>query len=222
MTFLLAAAQLLWAAALLLSTPRKYRLTLLYLCCAIPATLLFRTDAGWLRAWYSVMAAPVALLRVAAGLEILHRQTEGFRRWWHLTGCAFIVAGLFAGMGWVQSGRPEVFYQLIDFRRWIQIWLGGVYVYVEAFWITQGGGWWRRDDHMAALFGIVALNHGTVSFLGGALGWNEGSWATVQLWSWAIDTVAYLLMAIRCRVSPFSDRGLRWLSRYPFARSQAR
>lgn len=219
MTSLLALSQFLWLLTLI-PLRSKYRVTLLYLLCAIPATLAFRTDAAWLHAWYPLLGPSVALLRVAAGLEILHRQTEGFCRWWQLTGCAFIVAGLFAGMGWVQSGRPETFYQLIDFRRCLQIWLAGAYIYVQAFWITQGGGWWRRADHMAAIFGVIAVNHGAVSFLGGALGWNGKSWTSMQTWSWGIDAACYLLLALICRVSPFSDPVLRLISRFPFVRFQ--
>ena len=180
----------------------QYRLTCLYLLLTIPASLSFRVESGWLHAWYPLLVGPVAVLRVMAGIEILHRQTEGFRFWWRLTGCAFVVAGMFAGMGWVQSPHPDVLQSFVEFRRLMQIWLAGVFVYVECFWLTQGGGWYRRADHFAALFAVLALNHGAVSFLGGALGWSEATWSRASWWSWLIDSGVYLAMALRCRVAP--------------------
>ena len=66
--------------------PRRYRITRAYLLVAIPATLALRPESGWLQAWYPALEAPVAFLRVAAGIEISYRQTVGFRFWTRLTG----------------------------------------------------------------------------------------------------------------------------------------
>ncbi len=197
---------------------KRYRITCLYLLACLPATLTFRAESQWLRAWYPWLALPVVLLRLAAGVEVLHRQTEGFYYWARLTGLAFLNGVFFAAMGAVQFRHADALAQTVDVRRLLQIFLGGVYVYVIAFWSTQGGAWYRQRDHLSALFGVMVLNHAAISFLGGALGWDAGAWNRVQPWSWGIDTGVYLLMAVRCRLSIDARLVHRIAGLIPFAR----
>jgi len=178
----------------------RYRLTCIYLLFCIPATLAFRAESAWLHSWYPWIAGPVVFLRLASGVEVLHRQTEGFRYWWRLMGSVFLVAGFFAGAGWVRSSHPDALQAMVEVRRLFQIWLGGVFLTSQAFWISQGGGWYRRSDHVAALFGVLALNHGVVSFLSGLQGW--GNWPGASWWSWGIDAAVYLVMGLRIRLVP--------------------
>lgn len=185
----------------LLSLGFRYRLTCLYLLVCIPATLAFRVESSWLHTWYGILAGPVAILRLVAGVEVLHRQTEGFRYWWRLTGSAFILAGAFAALAWVQSAHPNVLQSFVEFRRLLQIWLAGLFLVVELFWISQGGGWYRRCDHLAVLFGLLAMNHGVVSVLSQVRPWGNG-WGSASGWSAGIDAGVYLLMALRCRAVP--------------------
>jgi len=196
----LVASQFFCLASLLTLHPR-YRLTCLYLLFCIPATLSFRAESAWLHAWYPWMAGPVVFLRLAAGVEVLHRQTEGFRYWWRMIGSVFLIAGFFAGAGWVRSAHPDTLQSLVELRRLVQIFLGGVFLVAEGFWISQGGGLYRRSDHLAVLFGVLAMNHGLVSFVSGVGTWGD-SWGGASWWSWGIDAGVYVLMAIRCRRAP--------------------
>ena len=196
----LAVAQLFCLFSLLSLHPR-YRLTCLYLLFCIPATLSFHAESVWLHAWYPWLAAPIVLLRLAAGIEVLHRQTEGFRFWWRLTGTAFVIGGFYAACGWVRSGHVDFLGSVVELRRLIQIFIAGVFLYAEGFWITEGGGWYRRADHLAVLFGLLCLNHGVISFVSGIGKWGD-SWGSASWWSWGIDGAVYLLMALRVRYAP--------------------
>ncbi len=192
--YALTASILLCMVAVLGSGRRRdYRLTLLYLASCIPATLAFRAESAWLHAWYPVIASPVALLRLASGLEVLHRQTDGFRYWWRLMGSVFMLAGMFCGLAWVQSANPDALRSVVELRRLLQIFLAGCFLVVELFWLTQGGGWYRKADWVAAVFGVLALNHAVTSILAEIGRYGElQSWLDASGAAWLIDGFCYL------------------------------
>jgi len=193
--FLLLSA--LWCLGALARTSwRSYGLTLAYLAAVLPVTLGFRAESAWLRPWYPLLAGPLVLLRLAAGLEVLHRQTEGFYYWARLMGSAFLLAALFCCGFWVQSGGHDLLVAVVELRRLVQIFLGAVFLVVECFWLTQGGGFWRRRDHIALGFALLAWNHAGVSFLAGVVAWAPDAWERVSWWSWLVDGVAYCGMAL--------------------------
>jgi hypothetical protein len=179
----------------------RYRLTCLYLLASIPAVLAFRSESGWLHLWYPLIAVPVSLLRVIAGVEVLHRQTEGFRFWYRLIGSGFLLAGMFAGLVWVQSANSDTLQYAVEMRRLVQIWLAADFIVVELFWATQNDApFCRRADQIALLFGVVAVNHGAISFLSGLGPWEH--WWTASAWSWWVDAAAYLLLGLKARLAP--------------------
>jgi hypothetical protein len=190
----LVASQLLCLFALLRSTPKPYRITLAYLLAAIPATLAFRAESTWLHAWYPVLAGPLVFLRFAAGLEILHRQTAGFRYWWRLMGAVFLIAGMLAGLAWWRTPGADGLQSLVDFRRLLQIFSGSVFLVLEGFWTSQGGGLIRRCDRVAAVFAVLACNHGLVSFICGMWTLEAETWARLEWHSWGIDATCYLAL----------------------------
>ncbi len=211
MKLALASSQLLCLISILVSTPSRYRLTLLYLAGVIPATLLFRAESTWLHSWYLLLAGPVAILRFLACLEIAHRQTEGFRYWSRLTGSVFLLAGLFASLAWVQSAGGDALQSAVEVRRLLQLWCGSFFLVLELFWLTQGGGWYRRVDRIALVFGALCLNHATVSFLGGlGLFKGLGEWEGVQIASWLFDGLCYV--ALTREFSSGRRFPLRWPS----------
>jgi len=193
----LAASQFLCLLSLAVSTPTKYRLTLLYLLSVIPATLLFRAESAWLHSWYLLLVGPVALLRFGAALEIAHRQTWGFRYWSRLIGTCFLLAGLLASLAWVQAAPGDALQSGVELRRLLQLWCGSYYMVLELFWLTQGGGVYRRADRVALAFGGLCLNHAVVSFLGGlGLFKGLGQWEGVQIVSWLADGLCYVFLAM--------------------------
>jgi hypothetical protein len=194
MKALLVLAQVCCFLAFLFSTPLKYRLTLLYLCLAIPATLSFQAQSGWLTAWYPWIVAPVALLRLAAGVEIAHRQTEGFKYWSRLMGAVFLLAAFFAGLAWIYSYGGEL-HSVVVARRLVQIFTGAIFLVLEAFWICLDGRICRRSDWIALWFGLSCFNHATVSVLSGTRIFSPAGWASVQGWSWGIETVCLVGLA---------------------------
>lgn len=207
----LAACQFSCLLALLLSTPRRYVLTIAFLLAVIPATVAFRASDAWLHAWYPVLVGPVALLRFAAGLEIAHRQTEGFRHWSRLMGSVFLLAGMFAALLWVRSAFPDFLREVVELRRLLQIFSGAVFLVLESFWISQGGGFYRRADRIAAAWSLMALTHGGVSILAG-VGQFRGlsAWVEAAGAVWLIDGVCFVgLTGLFLGGSRFAQRGLK-------------
>ena len=188
------------AAACLVSFLRSpgYRITLVYLAAVIPATLAFRAESAWLHSWYILLAGPVAGLRFACALEVCHRQTEGFRYWARLMGSVFLLAGLLAGLGWVHVGRPGLLASAVELRRLLQLYTGAVFLVLELFWVSQGGGLWRRADQIALGFALLAWNHAAVSCASGVLRLSPGAWESVSSWSWGIDAAVYLGLTGLC------------------------
>ena len=196
MKALLIACQLACFVSLFFHLRHKYRLTLLYLLLAILATWLCRHDSGWLQRWYP-FCVPVAVLRLFAGVEVAHRQTSGFKYWGRLMGAVFLMAGMFAGLfgilTWNHAGNP--FQNLIQFRRLIQVYAGSMFLVLEWFWVTMGGGWYRRSDWLAFWFGVLCMNHATVGVLAGAGMFPTGEiWKSAESWSSAVDDLCYLCM----------------------------
>ncbi len=169
-----------------------YRITLLYLAAVVPATLAFQAESSWLHSWYIVLAGPVAVLRFSSALEVCHRQTEGFRYWARLMGSVFLLAGLLAGLGWVRAGNTGALASVVDLRRLLQIYTGAVFLVLELFWVSQGGGLWRRADQIALGFALLAWNHAAVSCASGVLSLSPGAWESISRWSWGIDAGVYL------------------------------
>lgn len=180
--------------SILRTSPKSYFLTVAYLVAVIPATLAFRAESAWLHSWYAPLAVPVGLLRLAASVEIAHRQTEGFRWWSRLMGSVFLLAGMFCALAWVQSGRPGMLVTVVECRRLLQIFAGSLFLVLECFWLSQGGGYWRRADQIALAFALLAWNHAAVSFMAAVWPFDPGPWESLQKWSWGIDGVCYLLL----------------------------
>lgn len=202
MKLALACCQLFCFASLLFHVRGKYRLTLVYLAAAIVSTLAFRSDAGWLARWYLTIVAPVTLFRLMAAVEVTHRQTDGFRYWSRLMGGVFLLAGFFAGMfailTWQHSGSP--FDSMVQLRRLVQVFTGSIFLVLELFWVSMGGGWYRRSDWLAVWFGLLTMNHATVSVLAGAGAFPiSDSWTCAQFWCSALDGVCYLGIAVSAR-----------------------
>ena len=195
MKALLVLAQVSCLLAFLFSTPLKYRLTMLYLCLAIPATLSFQATSGWLTAWYPWIVGPVALLRLAAGVEIAHRQTEGFRFWSRLMAAVFLLGGFFAGLAWIYSDGGEL-HSVVVARRLVQIFTGGIFLVLETFWICLDGRICRRSDWIAVWFGLSCFNHATVSVLSGSRLFSPAGWQTAMNWSWGIETFCLAGLAL--------------------------
>jgi hypothetical protein len=166
---------------------------MVYLMLAIPATLAFRAESAWLNSWYPFLAGPVALFRLAAGLEIAHRQTDGFRYWSRLTGSVFLLAGMFAGLAWVQSSNPTPLRSFVELRRLLHLFGGAVFLILESFWLSQGGGWYRRVDRAAAVWGVLAVSHGVAGFLSGLGRYGVvDAWLTARGVYWGVDLACYL------------------------------
>lgn len=203
--YALAASQVLCLIFLLRAYPRRYILTACYLLAVIPVTLLFRADADWLRSWYQFLVTPVAFLRFAAGIEIAHRQTEGFQYWGRLVGSAFLIATMFSGIAWVHSENPDALRSFVELRRLLQIFMAGMFLFLEAFWLSQGGGWYRRADRIAMAFAFLALNHGAVSVWAGSHRFNREQWFAVQPWSWAFEACCYVALTVLFASAPRSS-----------------
>jgi hypothetical protein len=77
-----------FAALLISPCRREYRITGLYLLLAFLATAVFRPESSWLHNWYIWIDTPVVILRFAAALECLHRQTERYPEWWVMMGAS--------------------------------------------------------------------------------------------------------------------------------------
>ncbi len=175
----------------------KYYLTALYLLVAIPATVAFQSDAAWLRSWYAILVSPVALLRFAAGVEVAHRQAEGFRWWWLLMIGVFLTPVLFTGIAWVRSPHPSPLQEFVEVRRMIQIYMAGVFICLEAFWATQGGGWMvRPKDRIAVVFGFLLLSHGAVSVAMGISHLTGDEWREIQPRLWVLDALCYSWLTV--------------------------
>ena len=200
MKLALVTSQCLCLFSLVFSCPRRYKLTLIYLLLAIPASIAFRSDEGWLRDWYVLLTGPVLAARLAAGIEVYHRQSEGFLYWCRLTGTGFVVAGMFAALSWVQSPHPDTLQSFVELRRLLQVWLGAFFVVIEGFWISQGGGILRRVDQVAFVFGLLCLNHAVVGVLKAAGFCMESVWFHCEDASWGVDAACYLVLAIIFRL----------------------
>jgi hypothetical protein len=191
-------AQSLCLLSLWWNVRHKYFWTLAYLILAICATLAYRSDVGWLKHWYALIVFPVALARLFSAIEVIHRQSEGFRYWARLIGGVFLLAWMFAGLFAIltwHEGNP--LFCLVQLRRLIQVYTGSLFLVLEVFWLSQGGGWYRRSDWMAVWFGLLCFNHATVSVLCGA--GVLPNWWDVQFWSWALDGLCYLGLAFTAK-----------------------
>ena len=200
----LVAAQACCLLAFCLSTPSKYRITLFYFCLAIPSTLVFRSAP-----WYAWTVFPVALVRLAAAVEVCHRQTAGFQYWSRLMGAVFLLSAFFAGLAWIHSGG-ELLHSFVVTRRLVQIFTGAMFLVLETFWICLDGRICRRSDWIAAWFGLVCFNHATVSVLCGSRILDQDSWEAVRGWSWGIEAVclAGLAFTAGCLTPWRSDQRL--------------
>ena len=196
-------ASILSCLLALISSPLrpKYRITALYLLSVLPATAAFQTDLAWLHSWYALLASPVVFLRFFAGVEVAHHQTSGFRWWWLLMLGILLTPILFSSIGWVCSPRPALpLQEFVELRRLLQIYMAGVFVCLEAFWVTQGGGWMiRRADRIATAFGLLLLSHGSVSVWMGARQISGEFWQIIQPCLWLIDSACYLWLTFLFR-----------------------
>jgi len=150
--------------------------------------------------WYPALLAGVAIFRLLAGLEVLHRQTYPFPFWGRLNGSAWFMAASFAGVCWLMrsdSAIPGLQGQIVDARRLSQIWMAGVFIAVEGMWIGLRAGLWRRADLVAVAWGIMALNHALSSILGFAGRWKDWArWWDGQGWTWGIDAAIFAGLAL--------------------------
>jgi hypothetical protein len=206
--FLVLSQSLCLLSLLHLDRPKLYRVFLVYLACAIGVTAAYRAESAWAHSWYLAAVGPLAVLRLAAGAEVLYRQTSEFRYWVRLAASAGLLAVMLAGVAWVQSGRPGSLATVVELRRLAQIFLGAVFLIVECFWLSQGGGWWRRADQTAAALGLLACNHAAVSFLAGLAPLSPGAWEALERASWLVDGFAYLLLTAIFRGVPLFSYAL--------------
>lgn len=154
---------------------------------------------GWEQAFAPFLIS-VLLLRTLACLEALHHQTKYFPQWPRMMAGAFLlgflVVILLAGVRDNQWAGL-----LVEYRRYLQIWLMVVMSVVELTMWDRGWGFtlrlWRRDAHVFVLY-IMAVNHGLISWWCMAKHPSDGAWLNLNTVSTAVDAVLY--MAWSCSV----------------------
>ena len=186
MALLLVLSEAICLFGLLRSPYRKvYPLLQIYVVLAIPVTLALRDDVAWLHHWYVLLGMPVAVLRLAAALEVAHRETEWFTGWIWLMPVVWFGGAVITGA--VMIAHPPtsraVLFQFVMVRRMSQLWQAAFLVMLQLWWIHHAG-LYRVKDWIAAAFTLSAMAHGLVSFAAIAWGWSESSWPVGRMISW--------------------------------------
>ena len=193
--FLLSAQSLCLLSLLISGSWKRYKVLTLLLPFAMLATYSFRTSDEWLRAWYAYLVIPVAILRFAGTLEVSYRQTHEFRYWARLTGACFLLAMFYSLSVWASS-TGEYLETWVQLRRYPQLWAAAFFLVLELFWLCSGC--WRgsREDWAAVAFAGMCINHGAVSLAGQLTRWPGLSWWRTAGWSWGVEAVGWLALAV--------------------------
>jgi hypothetical protein len=176
---------------------KQYRVMAIYLILVISGTI-FSGAKGTL---YVLVDFPISVFRLIAVLEVAHRQVENFQHWKWLMPITWLIAFSACFSCWVGWGGAWQT-QLIELRRFAQIWAFFMLACLEAWWLFQGAGWYREKDWVAAGWLLITFNHATVSFLviisGGQI--VEGR-SVIHACSWLMESMAYL--SLSAIFSPF-------------------
>ena len=174
---------------------RCYPLLCAFLILAMPATLAFKPSDP-----HILPLIMLALLRLLAGMEVLHRQSAEFYYWGRVMGSTWLLAAMLTGLCWVIRAEPvhdSRLSEVVELRRMSQIWIAMVYIVFETVWLAAGGGWFRKVDLAAAAYGVIAVNHGISSILGISGRWQRVSlWFTAQPFIWGVDAACFSALAL--------------------------
>jgi hypothetical protein len=193
---MLPASQLFCLICLLLSPSRRlYRISAVYLTVAIIATVTFQSDISWLHRWYICLDTPAVILRFAAALECLHRQTERYPEWWLLMGSVFLIGSAAQQFAYV-TPHGSTLEQFVEMRRNLHIWMASICLVTQLFWMLWADVKDEHRDATARIFTVLCVSHAVVGLY--AMRWgfqDKEGWNTIRLAASWIDAGCYVFMA---------------------------
>ncbi len=192
-----AMARLVWIAAQFLalaasdSAPGNYPVWQSYLMTSTLLSACYWPEIeGWSEVfWPGILL--VVLLRGAAALEALHRETGDFPYWPRMMGGVFLLATGGTAIVWrMHDGTAlEV---IVQFKRYAQIWTALTMIITLGLWWVVGNWRARWTGVHACILLALTMPHAAISLLFLAGPRSDGLWANANLWITWWDALCYL------------------------------
>lgn len=192
---------------------RSYPVTLAYLlgcvaATATPTTAKFYVSAG----------VTVCVLRLLAAVEVAYRQAERFQGRFWLLFTALWAGIIFAAGCWYVTDGGSAILQFVEVRRTVQVFEAAALLFVECFWLSQGGGAYRDRDWIGLVFLGILLNHAIVSLASLGNAWTFHRWMIAAHSSWTLDAICYVLLAILFSPYPIVRKSILAWTRFRHVR----